>query len=232
MSDVPETKAPPRYDWLSFCGAIAAGYVLSFYIHFLFRNDILDFATGVIALFIVAVMAMIKSDRQSRQDRKLAIAEKRKQPEADPLEIDNDQVAGDKLTSLHRLSKRVEQAFSTDSFVTTPPIPIADYESFLSERRCVVVHFWAPWNAIDRQQDRELKKVRKKWEDRVSFVSCDTDEAASEALCRGVKLAAVPSLVFFIDGKRRELLPGVRDAAALDQILERLLTEVNESSAD
>lgn len=223
MPDDPKRRFVVRDYWFKIGLVFVIGYLTSFWVHLYLENFWGEI--GIVGIMLIAgmVAAAFLAETQRREERRRENVERRKTPEPDPLEIDEDQASGDKLNTLHRIAKQVKTAFSTNAFTTCPAIPIDEYRSFLAERSCVVVHFWARWNGIDRQQDRELQIVRKKWEPQVCFVSCDTDEPASFDFAKEAGVANLPFVAIYAYGIQKEQMLGIHSADALNKILERVV---------
>ena len=79
----------------------------------------------------------------------------------------------------------------------------------------LIVHFWAKWDAHDRNMDANLRPAIERFKDDVAFRSLDIDITQLHDVCRGSGIANVPSLVFYSDGNVDHVLVGVREPDAI-----------------
>lgn len=103
------------------------------------------------------------------------------------------------------------------------PIEAATFAALVADEPFVVLHFWAEWNAYDRQLDRALRPIRAEFADRVVFRSVDVDQPDLVPMCRACEVANVPALAFFAHGRRELTLVGLRSTAELRQVVEGLV---------
>ena len=96
-------------------------------------------------------------------------------------------------------------------------LTIAGYESFLSSHGRVVVHFWADWNRYDDAVRESLEALAKSHSDMVAFASFDTSPKEHWDKCIELKIAGLPVLILYKDGKQFETLRGV-DLQSRDHI--------------
>ncbi len=79
----------------------------------------------------------------------------------------------------------------------------------------LIVHFWAKWDAHDRNMDANLRPAIERFDDRVEFRSLDIDIPQLHDICRDAGIVNVPSLVFFSCGNTDRVLVGVRKSDAI-----------------
>ncbi|PQO47633.1 thioredoxin family protein [Blastopirellula marina] len=216
--------------WAQIMGPFSVGYMTSTMVHFYFENLLLDMLGFMVTCLMMMGIAFYCMEMDQQKQRKQANEERRKRPEADPLEIGDKQPTADKLTTLRRVATRAKETFGQGKFPTTPPLPIADRQAFLAAREIVVVHFWAEWNHIDRQMDQNLKSVREKWEPQVCFVSCDTDDPGNLGFAKETAVINLPFLAIYVRGERVEQITGVRSSETIDEILEDLQRRLQKAS--
>ena len=79
----------------------------------------------------------------------------------------------------------------------------------------LVVHFWAKWDAHDRNMDANLRVAIEQFKGSVEFRSLDIDIPQLHDVCQDAGVINVPSLAFYSDGVVDGLLVGVRDSDAI-----------------
>jgi len=79
----------------------------------------------------------------------------------------------------------------------------------------LVVHFWAKWDAHDRNMDANLRTAIEHFNRCVQFRSLDIDIPQLHDVCRDAGVVNVPSLAFYSGGIVDGLLVGVRDSDAI-----------------
>ena len=85
-----------------------------------------------------------------------------------------------------------------------------DFDRAITNNPVVVVHFWASWNAYDRQMDAWLWTLRPQFEPRVTLLSFDTGPEEAWGVCRRLGLSNLPALVCFVGGQHHATRLGSR----------------------
>lgn len=101
----------------------------------------------------------------------------------------------------------------------------ADVPAVLAEHPVLVVHFWAPWNGVDRHFAPVLDAVRAGFESRIAFRSVNVDDEDLTAFCEACGVVNVPALGCFVGGRRVKTLVGSRPPGALWSEFAALLGE-------
>lgn len=90
----------------------------------------------------------------------------------------------------------------------------------------LVVHFWAKWDAFDRNMDVNLRPAIEHFGGCVEFRSLDIDIPQLHDFCRDAGVVNVPALAFYSDGSVDDLLVGVRSADAIIYDITRWLDPI------
>ena len=109
-----------------------------------------------------------------------------------------------------------------------PPIVELTNESFHSfverHERCVI-HFWAGWNAHDREMRSLLEELAPEFEHSIVFGSLDTDPPAHHGLCQSLGIVNLPFVASFRKGGLVDSFTGLRSRDALRQRLGALVSD-------
>lgn len=85
----------------------------------------------------------------------------------------------------------------------------------------VLVDFWAPWCGPCRALTPTIEELSQEYNGKAKIVKVNTDENSVEA--SKLRVAAIPTLVFFKGGKVVDQLVGVHPKTTIKQKLDTLL---------
>jgi len=91
----------------------------------------------------------------------------------------------------------------------------------LKSDKPVLVDFWAPWCGPCRAIAPTVEQLAKDYGDKVKFVKCNVDDNPMSPRTYGIK--AIPTLVFFKDGKVAETITGMVPKTKLEDALKKLI---------
>ena len=93
-------------------------------------------------------------------------------------------------------------------------------EVVLKSDKPVLVDFWAEWCGPCRALGPVVEEIAKANEGKADVFKCDTDANPISPDQYGV--TALPTMVFFKDGKKVESLVGYKSQADIQRVLDRL----------
>jgi thioredoxin 1 len=118
-----------------------------------------------------------------------------------------------------------EQAQSDAANAATENIPDTSEATFSSDvlqaQTPVVVDFYATWCGPCKMMMPIVSKLANRYNGRVKFVRVDIDK--NKTLASEYQVTAIPTFVFFKDGKRGETFTGAVPEEALAQGIEKTL---------
>ena len=91
------------------------------------------------------------------------------------------------------------------------------------KNKVAVLDFWATWCGPCRMMSPIVEGLAEKYQGKVAFGAVNVDE--EEALAISYSISAIPTLLFFKDGKQVNKTMGVRPVSELEGILEGLLSD-------
>lgn len=95
-----------------------------------------------------------------------------------------------------------------------------EFESeVINKKGIVIVDFFADWCYPCDEQKEIFERIFEK-EDKYTVIEIDTDE--NEALSEEYKIDAIPTLIFFKDGKVVKREEGVLEEEEIDEIIEEI----------
>jgi len=93
----------------------------------------------------------------------------------------------------------------------------------LLNEKVAVLDFWATWCGPCRMMSPIVENLAEKYQGKVAFGSVNVDD--EEGLAISYSISAIPTLLFFKDGKQVNKTMGLRPASELEGIIEGLLAD-------
>ncbi len=87
----------------------------------------------------------------------------------------------------------------------------------------VLVDFWAPWCGPCRMLSPVIEEIAKEYTGKIRVAKINTDDHPNSAT--RFKISAIPTLLFFKDGKVIEQMVGVHSKAEIKKTLDSLVAK-------
>lgn len=96
-----------------------------------------------------------------------------------------------------------------------------NFNDYISSDKPLVIDFWATWCGPCRMISPILDELSTTYNDKVTIVKCDVEEADSVAAQFGIR--NVPTLLFFKDGKQVDKLVGAASKSKIEEKIKALI---------
>jgi hypothetical protein len=106
---------------------------------------------------------------------------------------------------------------------STPKVRGQDVDELCLLHAALAIHFWATWNRVDREMDRNIQNIVDQFAGRVWFVSCEIDLPENVELCQRFGVSNIPALGLLVSGYPSQLVVGCSKPKQLAAEIERLL---------
>lgn len=97
----------------------------------------------------------------------------------------------------------------------------SDFEQQVSSAPLVLVDFYAPWCGPCKRMEPMLEKFKAEWKGKIEIQRLNVDEAT--AVCKSLKVEAIPVFVLYSGGKVAKRLDGEQSAQSLKDWLKEEL---------
>ncbi|MBN1431564.1 MAG: thioredoxin [Methanomicrobiaceae archaeon] len=114
--------------------------------------------------------------------------------------------------------KRKAEILENMKKMKNPGVVVVDelnFQSFLEENRFAVIDMWAEWCGPCRRVAPVIEELAHDYSGRITFGKCNTDE--NQSLAAAFSISAIPSLLFFSDGKLINRVTGAYPKDALEK---------------
>jgi len=112
---------------------------------------------------------------------------------------------------------------NSDSSPKGEPVPVTDQDidAFVAKNPKVVVDCWAPWCGPCRMLSPTIDALAKDMTGKVAFGKLNTDDNFRTS--EKYRIASIPTLLFFKDGKLVDKMIGAAPRAMVEQQIKRAL---------
>lgn len=97
----------------------------------------------------------------------------------------------------------------------------ANFNEKVESNEIVVLDFWAPWCGPCKAIGPLIEDLAGSFGDKVKFAKCNVDDNPVTPSKFGIK--AIPTLIFFKDGKVQDQITGIVAKAKLEEVLNNLI---------
>ena len=129
-----------------------------------------------------------------------------------------------KMNKLKKLMSKLSKENSKPEFKQTQQIAelnFMNFDEFISKNPNVVVDFWAEWCGPCRMIAPVLKDLASEFSGRVAFAKVNVDK--NDVLAAKFGISAIPTLMFFRNGKAVDMVVGALPKSQIKAWIERNL---------
>lgn len=94
-------------------------------------------------------------------------------------------------------------------------------QEVLQSDQPVLVDFWAPWCGPCKAIAPVLEEINKDYDGKVKIVKCNVDDNPATPSNYGIR--AIPTLILFKDGEKKEQIVGMVQKAKLEDAINKSL---------
>ncbi|HRP57748.1 thioredoxin domain-containing protein [Agriterribacter sp.] len=98
---------------------------------------------------------------------------------------------------------------------------MSDFDKLLTDNKILLVDFYAPWCIPCRQMEPSLKKLSKKYKNKVTFSRINLDKA--KPLARKLNIESIPAIAVYKNGKELKRVTGFQSTSQLRELIKYLL---------
>ena len=108
----------------------------------------------------------------------------------------------------------------------SPEVTAASFPKLVEEGEQLAIHFWAEWDRIDRDMDKNIQSIAPRLKGWVSFYAADIDRPENVDWCKSLNIVSIPCLLVFVKGQRTRHIIGLGNEKRLMQEILQGLSDV------
>jgi len=91
----------------------------------------------------------------------------------------------------------------------SPEVTSASFPSLVEGGVPLAIHFWAEWDRIDRDMDKNIQSIAPRLKGWVNFYAADVDRPENIDWCKSLNIVSIPCLLVFVNGLRTRHIIGL-----------------------
>ncbi|QDT75970.1 Thioredoxin [Lacipirellula limnantheis] len=99
----------------------------------------------------------------------------------------------------------------------SPEVTAASFPNLVEGGEPLAIHFWAEWDRVDRDMDKNIQLIAPRLKGWVSFYAADVDRPENIDWCKSLNVVSIPCLIVFVNGLRTRHIIGLGDEKELTQ---------------
>jgi thioredoxin-like negative regulator of GroEL len=99
----------------------------------------------------------------------------------------------------------------------SPEVTAASFPKLVEEGEPLAIHFWAEWDRVDRDMDKNIQSIAPRLKGWVIFYAADVDRPENVDWCKSLNIVSIPCLLVFVNGLRTRHIIGLGDEKELTQ---------------
>jgi thioredoxin-like negative regulator of GroEL len=100
---------------------------------------------------------------------------------------------------------------------SSPEATAASFPKLIEKGEPFAIHFWAEWDRVDRDMDKNIQSIAPRLKGWVTFYAADIDRQENVDWCKSLNIVSIPCLLVFVNGLRTRHIIGLRDEKELMQ---------------